>query len=191
MKKNKKKFAIFVSGYGRGAIEIINDYLNGLIEPQLSILISSNPKSGSLNFAKSNEIACLVIEKNNYDTKLDFENEIVDILLENKIDYIFLAGWMPIVGSTLLKTYSKKIINIHPSLLPSFKGLNAIDQALDYGVKITGITTHYVDKSIDGGDIILQKHVFIDEKDDFFSLDKKIFKAGAKLSIETINKIFN
>ena len=190
MKKNKKKFAVFVSGYGRGAIEIINDYSNGLIEPQLSILISSNPKSGSLNFAKSNEIACFVIEKNNYDTKLDFENEIIDILLENKIDYIFLAGWMPIVGSKLLKTYSKKIINIHPSLLPSFTGLNAIDQALDYGVKITGITTHYVDKSIDGGDIILQKHVFIDEKDDFLSLDKKIFKAGAKLSIETINKIF-
>ena len=110
--------------------------------------------------------------------------------MNHEIDYIFLAGWMPIVGPTLLKNYSNKIINIHPSLLPSFKGLNAIDQALDYGVKITGLTTHYVDKTIDGGDIILQKYVLIDEKDDFVILDKKIFIAGTKLSIETINKIF-
>lgn len=186
----KKKFAVFVSGYGRGAIEIINDYRNGLIEPQLSLLLSSNPKSGSLNIAKSNDIPCAVIEKNKFETKLEFENEINSVLSYYEIDYIFLAGWMPIVGSALLKKHSNKIINIHPSLLPSFKGLNAIDQALDYGVKITGLTTHYVDKSIDGGDIILQKHVFIAEKDDFHSLDKKIFRAGSELTKDTINKIF-
>ena len=186
----RKKFAVFVSGYGRGAIEIINDYKNGLIEPQLSLLLSSNPKSGSLNFAKSSDIPSAVIEKNKFETKLEFENEIISVLLKHEIDYVFLAGWMPIVGSSLLKKYSNKIINIHPSLLPSFKGLNAIDQALDYGSKITGLTTHFVDKSIDGGDIILQKHVFIDEKDDFHSLDKKIFRAGVELSNDTINKFF-
>jgi len=186
----RKKFAVFVSGYGRGAIEIIKDYRNGLIQPQLSLLLSSNPKSGSLNFASSNNIPSAIIEKNKFQTKLEFETEIISLLLNHEIDYIFLAGWMHIVGPVLFKKYSNKIINIHPSLLPSFKGLNAIDQALDYGVKITGLTTHYVDKTIDGGDIILQKHILIDEKEDFVILDKKIFRAGAKLSIETINKIF-
>jgi len=186
----EKKFAVFVSGYGRGAIQIIKDYKDGFIKPQLSLVLSSNPKSECLNSASLNDIPFTVIEKDKFETKLEFESEIISLLLNHGIDYVFLAGWMPIVGSMLLKKYSGKIINIHPSLLPSFKGLNAIDQALDYGVKITGITTHYVDKTIDGGDIILQKYVLIDEKDDFINLDKKIFRAGAKLSTETINKIF-
>ena len=178
----RKKFAVFVSGYGRGAIEIIKDYRNGLIKPQLSLLLSSNPESGSLNFAQSNDIPCAIIEKSKFETKLEFENEINLVLSQHEIDYIFLAGWMPIVGSTLLKKHSNKIINIHPSLLPSFKGLDALDQALDYGVKITGITTHFVDKSIDGGGIILQKHVYVDEEDDFQSLDKNMKQFHLKIA---------
>jgi len=186
----RKKFAVFVSGYGRGAIEIIKNYRNGLIEPQLSLLLSSNPKSGSLNFASSNNIPSAIIEKNKFETKLEFETEIISLLLNHEIDYIFLAGWMPIVGSTLLKNYSNKIINIHPSLLPSFKGLNAIDQALDYGVKVTGVTTHYVDYNVDTGKIVDQVSVIISKNDDFEAVDFKIFKAGCYLTTKTINNIF-
>ena len=186
----RKKFAVFVSGYGRGAIEIIKDYRNGLIEPQLSILLSSNPKSESLNLASLNDIPCAVIDKNKFETKLEFENEINAVLSCHEIDYIFLAGWMHIVGPVLLKKYSNKIINIHPSLLPSFKGLNAIDKAIEFGVKITGLTTHYIDSKIDTGKIIDQVPIKISNTDDFKSLDKKIFMAGTILTRKTINKTF-
>ena len=97
---------------------------------------------------------------------------------------------MPIVGFTLLNKYPNKIINIHPSLLPSFKGLNAIDQALKYGVKITGLTTHFIDINVDEGKIIDQVPIIISDSDDFKSIDKKIFKEGVILTIKTINKIF-
>ena len=186
----RKKFAVFVSGYGRGAIEIIKDYSNGLIEPQLSLIISSNPKSGCLKYASSNDIPFSVIEKEKFETKLEFENEIISKLLNHGIDYIFLAGWMHIVGPVLLKKYFNKIVNIHPSLLPSFKGLNAIDQALDYGVKVTGITTHYVDYNVDTGKIVDQVPIIIFENDDFEAVDVKIFKAGCALTTKTINNIF-
>ena len=186
----RKKFAVFVSGYGRGAIEIIKDYRSGLIEPQLSLLISSNPQSASLNSASLNDIPYTVIEKDKYETKLEFENEIISELLNHGIDYVFLAGWMHVVGPVLLKKYFNKIVNIHPSLLPSFKGLNAIDQALDYGVKVTGITTHYVDYNIDGGKILDQVPIIIFENDDFKAVDNKIFEAGCALTTKTINNFF-
>jgi len=184
------KFAVLVSGYGRGAIEIIKDYRFGLIKPELSLILSSVSNSKALSFATENGIEIGVIEKHKFKTKMDFENEIISVLSDNEIDYIFLAGWMPIVGSTLLKKYYNKIINIHPSLLPSFKGLSAIDKAMNYGVKITGITTHYVDNTIDGGKIIDQVAIRITDEDIFETIDNKIFKAGTILSIETINKIF-
>ena len=94
----KKKFAILVSGYGRGAIQIIKDCRNGLIKPQLSLLVSSNPNSESLKYASSNNIPYAVIEKDKFETKSEFETEIKSLLFNHGIDYVFLAGWMPIIG---------------------------------------------------------------------------------------------
>ncbi|MDZ7721974.1 MAG: phosphoribosylglycinamide formyltransferase [candidate division KSB1 bacterium] len=186
----KKSFAILISGYGRGAIDIINEYKNGLIGPSLELLLSSNNESYALNVAKQNGIKTETINKKNFQSKKAFEKEILSILKSNKIDYVFLAGWKYIIGDTILKEFNKRIVNIHNSLLPSFKGLKAIDQALEYGVKITGITTHLVDESLDGGKIIMQQAVNIDDDDDFKSVDMKVFRAGTIISIKTINKIF-
>ena len=186
----KKKFAILVSGYGRGAIQIIKDCRNGLIKPQLSLLVSSNPNSESLKYASSNNIPYAVIEKDKFETKSEFETEIKSLLFNHGIDYVFLAGWMPIIGPSLINNYIKRIINIHPSLLPSFKGLNAIDQAINSGVKVTGITTHFVNHKIDSGEIIDQIPVVISSSDDFNSLVEKIFKAGVILTRNTINNNF-
>lgn len=186
----KKCFAVFVSGYGRGAIEIIKDFKCGLIKPELKLILSSNPESNAIIIAEENDVACEVVERENFKILEEFELCIITILKKYKIDYIFLAGWMLIIGETLLKSYPNKIVNIHPSILPCFKGLNAIDQALDYGVKITGLTTHYVTESIDGGKIIMQEAVKIEEEDDFKLLDNKIFKTGTILTTKTINKVF-
>ena len=186
----EKKFAVFVSGYGRGAIEIIKDFKLGLILPKLELILSSTIASASLDYAKNEGINVAVVEKSNYDDSAEFENHICKILRKYDIDYIFLAGWKYILTETLIKNYKKKIVNIHPSLLPSFKGLKAIDQALAYGVRVTGITTHFVDETIDGGEIIDQIAIYIEDDDNFKNLDNKIFKTGTALTISTINKIF-
>ncbi|HED06844.1 MAG TPA: phosphoribosylglycinamide formyltransferase [Ignavibacteria bacterium] len=186
----KKKFAVFISGYGRGAIEIIKDYKFGLVRPELSLLLSDNKMSYALEIAKKNSISTVVIEKNKYKSKCYFEEEIINELKKKEIDYIFLAGWMNIIGQTILSIYPNKIVNIHPSLLPSFKGLNAIEQALKYGVKITGVTTHIVDNLIDNGKILKQIPISVESNDTFKTLDNKIFKAGTILTLETINEYF-
>lgn len=183
-------FAVFVSGYGRGAIEIINDFQLGLIQPKLNLILSSNPKSKVIEIAKAKNIPSVIIEPSNFQSREEYENGIIDELENYNINYIFLAGWMKILGETLIEKYKNRIVNIHNSLLPSFKGLNAIDQALNYGVKYTGITTHFVDTSIDGGSIIDQEIVRIDDDDNFKTLDNKVFKAGTILTLKTINKVF-
>jgi phosphoribosylglycinamide formyltransferase-1 len=186
----KKKFAIFISGYGRGAIDIIEKNELGLIDPDLYLVVSNNPNSGALKVAKKYNVKTIVQPKKQGQSKFDYEEELLTKLKDNGIEYIFLAGWLLILSEHFISHFNQKIINIHPSILPSFKGLKAIDQALDYGVKITGITTHWVDPSIDGGAIIGQKSVVIESDDDFTSLDKKIFKAGTILSLESINESF-
>ena len=103
---------------------------------------------------------------------------------------ICLAGYMRIVGEVLLRTYPQRIINLHPSLLPSFKGAEAIRQAFEYGVKVYGATIHYVDESLDGGKIIAQKAVAY-EGNDFEQLTELIHSAERDLYIETIRKILN
>jgi len=186
----KNRFAVFVSGYGRGAIEIIRNYKSGIIIPQLELLLSSDPGSFSLNIAKENGISTDIVIREAFKTNNEFENQILSILQNHKIEFVFLAGWKYILTKTLLDAYNGKVVGIHPSLLPAFPGRNAIDQAINYGVKVTGITTHFVDLSLDGGKIIGQKSVGIDEDDNFNTLDSKIFKAGTKLQVETINSIF-
>lgn len=186
----KKNFAVFVSGYGRGAIEIINYSKKEAIKPKLSLVLSDNPSSFAIKVASKEEIPTAIIKKSCYKSVIDFEKKIISKLNIHNIDYIFLAGWMNIVDSTMINKFTQKIVNIHPSLLPDFKGKNAIGQALDAGVKVTGITTHFVDKTIDGGPIINQVPIQIHKNDNFDSLDKKIFNAGTKLTIQTINSTF-
>ncbi|WP_052597843.1 phosphoribosylglycinamide formyltransferase [Aureispira sp. CCB-QB1] len=186
----KKKFAIFISGYGRGAIDIIEKNEQGLIRPDLHLVISNNPKSEALNIAKKYHIKTAIMPKKSGLSKAEYEASLLEVLKRNNIEYIFLAGWMLILSEEFITNFKQKVMNIHPSLLPSFKGLRAIDQALDYGVKITGITTHWVDGSIDGGTITKQKAVIIEPDDNFESLDKKIFEAGTILSLESINEFF-
>ena len=120
--------------------------------------------------------------------KAAYEAEIVSRLDAKGVDLVCLAGYMRIVGETLLKAYEGKIINIHPSLLPAFKGANAVEQAVAYGVKVYGITVHYVDESLDGGRIIAQRAFPYEGKD-----PAEVHRIGQKIEhelyVETINKI--
>lgn len=182
----EKKFAVFVSGFGRGAIQLMLDYKIGFVKHKLDLVISSIETSKSLEIALQYNINTEVVKFKN---KVDFEDKIMYLLLKYNIDFVFLAGWNYIISKKFIDKFNKPIINIHPSLLPSFKGSKAITQAMEAKVKMTGITTHYVDETIDGGQIIEQAVIDIDEKDDFESLDFKIFKKGSELSVTTINKM--
>lgn len=185
-----KNFAVFISGYGRGGMEIIKDWKRGLVKPDLKLLLSTSPDSYCLEFAKENEVPCAVVDRKKYASKRDFELQILEVLKTHEIDYVYLAGFMHIFGKTFLDHYKDKVVNVHPSLLPSFKGLNGIQQAMDCGVKITGATTHYVDETIDGGKIIAQKSIEIYDGDTFDEIDNRLFKITTLITLETINKIF-
>lgn len=185
-----KKFAVFYSGFGRGAKEIINDYKNGYILPELSLVFTTNPDTEAFQIAKELKIPVLSLNKKQFDSNEDFEKEIVKVLIFHKIDYIFLAGYGLLIGDVLLSQFMSKIVNIHPSLLPSFTGhKNGLQQALDYGVKIVGITTHVVNEGMDSGKILFQESIEV-EDNDFKQLEYRIFKIGTILQVKTINKYF-
>ncbi|MDY6820789.1 MAG: phosphoribosylglycinamide formyltransferase [Deferribacterota bacterium] len=167
--------AVFISGRGSNfkAINesIKNNYINN---GKIVLLISNNEKALGLKYAYENKIQTKILSK--HLAKDQRDNEILHTLKEHNIHLVCLAGYMSIIGKSIVNTYHNRIMNIHPSLLPSFPGLNAQKQALDYGVKITGCTLHFVDHLVDHGPIILQHAVHVEDSDDVTSLSDRILK---------------
>lgn len=186
-----KKFAVFYSGFGRGAKEIIQDYSNGYIKPELALVFTTKPDTEAFKLAQELGIPVHSLDKKQFDINKTFELEILKILDRYQIEYIFLAGYGLLVSNVLLSKYKSKIVNIHPSILPSFKGhKNGLQQALEYGVKIVGITTHIVDDGIDSGKILFQEALRVEENDDFKQLEYRLFRIGTILQVKTINNYF-
>lgn len=166
------KIAVFSSGRGSNFEKIVLDKKKYSYE--IKLLITNNPDSGSINIAKNNNIPVQIIKKENFSSKEEMNDEILSILKKNNIELVVLAGYMLLLKGKILQDYKHRIINIHPSLLPSFPGLNAQKQAFDYGAKISGLTIHFVDSSLDGGEIIFQKAVDISECNNEEEVSKKI-----------------
>src|SRR5699024_2907236 len=137
-------------------------------------LVCDQPKAHVIGKAASYGIETIVFDPKEYNSKEQYEEEIIKKLKRANVDWIVLAGYMRIVGETLLKAYENRIINIHPSLLPSFPGVDAVGQALEAGVKVSGVTIHYVDEGIDTGPIISQEPVTVFEKDTNETLQQRI-----------------
>ncbi|MGM0523919.1 MAG: phosphoribosylglycinamide formyltransferase [Bacillota bacterium] len=161
--KKTKHLAVFASGTGSNFDAIQQAIEEGTLDAAITLVVSDVPTSAVIDKAKQKGLKTFVFNPQSYPDKREFEIEIVDALQKAKADFIILAGYMRLVGPTLLHAYEGKIVNIHPSLLPSFKGLDAIGQAFDAGVKITGVTIHYVDEGMDTGRIIAQEAVKIEE----------------------------
>lgn len=173
--------AVFASGRGTNFSAIAKAVKRGVINADLSLLVCDNPKALVLGKAKRAGIKAALIKREDFKDKKDFENKIIRCLEENKIDLIVLAGFMRLLGLEIIQKYKGRIINIHPALLPSFKGVKGIEGAVNYGVKVTGVTVHFVDEKIDHGPIILQQPVRIEENDTLESLEAKIHKIEHKL----------
>ncbi len=178
--------AVFASGRGTNFSAVARAVKNGLIKADLSLLVCDNPKAGVIARAKRAGVKLALIKRDDFSTRKDFEDKIIQRLKEEKIDLVVLAGFMRILGPEFVREYNNRIINIHPALLPSFKGSEAIKDAFDYGAKITGVTVHFVDEKMDHGPIILQQALKIEEEDTLESLEVKIHKIEHKLYPEAI-----
>ncbi|MDP2940389.1 MAG: phosphoribosylglycinamide formyltransferase [Candidatus Omnitrophota bacterium] len=178
--------AVFCSGFGSNLQAIIRAVKKEKIKASLSLVLSDNKQAYALKRAKKAGIKTATIDPALFKTLEDFDTEALKYLEQEKIDLIVLAGFMRIISPVLINQYKNRILNIHPALLPSFKGTQAIKDAFDYGVKITGVTVHFVDERMDHGPIILQAPVKIDDNDTLGSLEKKIHKIEHKLYPEAI-----
>ncbi len=166
--------AVFCSGNGSNFQAIVESVKSEKTEAHIALMLCDNPQAFALERAKKEGIKSALIERKNFKTKDEYENEIIKTCEEEKIELICLAGYMRIVGEALIKKYPNKIINIHPALLPSFIGGHGISDALSYGVKTTGVTVHFVDEEMDHGAIILQSALAIAEDDTEESLAERI-----------------
>lgn len=184
-----KNIAVFASGRGTNFSAIAKEVKSGRLKANLALLVCDNPKAAVLKKAKRTGVKIALIKKGGLAFEKDFESRVAEILKANKIDLIVLAGFMRMLSADFIKEYAGRIINIHPSLLPSFKGSQGLRDAFDYGVKVTGVTVHFVDELMDHGPIILQAPVRIENNDTLASLEEKIHKVEHKLYPEAI-KLF-
>ena len=184
------KIAILISGRGSNLKAILNaEEKKQLGQAEVILVVSNNSKAKGIEIAKSFDKKTISLESNNFKTKEAYEKELGDIIENHSVDLIVLAGFMRILSLYFINKFRNKIINIHPSLLPSFPGLNAQKQALDSGVRVSGCTVHFVNEHVDAGPIILQKAVEIVEDESEFSLSEKILKEEHKLLPQSIKMI--
>jgi len=185
----RKKIAGFASGFGSNLQALIDFNEKSDLGGDISLTFSNNGDAFALKRAKKHNIKTVFIDPGEYPNREEFEKDILKVLDECKIDLIVLAGYMFLLTPLLINTYKDRILNIHPALLPSFKGTHGIKDAYDYGVKISGVTVHFVDEELDNGPIIMQAPVFIDKKDSLERFEEKIHKVEHKIYPQVV-KLF-
>ncbi len=181
MLNKKARIAVFVSGGGTNLQALIDAQGSVIKSGEIAVVVSSKAGVYALERAKKANIPSVVVEKKLCADSKEFESKIIEILNDYNIDFIILAGFMSILSADFTNRYSNRIINVHPSLIPSFcgkgyYGLRVHEAALEYGVKVTGATVHFVNEVADGGKIILQKAVAIEEGDTPEILQKRVME---------------
>lgn len=182
------KLAIFASGSGTNFEALAQACADGRINAEVALMVCDKPGALVIERAQRFGIETFVFSPKDYPSKADYEREIVARLQDKQVDWICLAGYMRIVSNVLLDAYRGRIVNIHPSLLPAFKGAHAVEDAVAYGVKVFGITIHYVDETLDGGKIIAQR-AFEYDGDDPAEVHRIGQKIEHELYVSTISKL--
>ena len=182
------RLAVFASGSGTNFEAIAQACADGRLDAGIVLMVCDNPDAAVVGRAARFGIPSFVFSPKSYASKADYEREIIAKMDALGVELVCLAGYMRIVSDVLLEAYGGRIINIHPSLLPSFRGAHAVEQAVEYGVKVYGITIHYVDAVLDGGKIIAQRAFEYDGND-----PEEVHRIGQKIEhqlyIETIAKL--
>lgn len=181
-----KKIGVVVSGRGSNLQSIIDHIAEGKLNVEIAVVVSDHKEAFALERAAKAGIPTAVVERKGCKDKAEFEDKIDSALREAGAEAVVLAGFMRILTGHFISRWEHKIINIHPALLPSFKGLDAQGQAVDYGVKVAGCTVHFVDEGTDTGPIILQKVVPVLDDDTEETLAARILKKEHKALPEAI-----
>ena len=184
---NKINTSVFISGKGTNLKNLIKFSKTNNSPIKISIVISNNKRAYGIRYAKKNKIKIKIID---FSKKREI-NDLLKILKFNNIRLICLAGFLKILSKDFINSFKGKIINIHPSLLPKYKGLNTHERVLENNEKFTGCSVHYVNEKLDGGKIIIRKKIRIYKKDNVKSLNRRVLKEEYKLYPKSIIKIFS
>lgn len=187
---NRPAIAIFASGRGTNLEVILNAAANGRCPVDVRLVISDRANAEALNIARRNRVAhVLHIDPKRFESREAFDAECANHLDRLDIRWIVLAGYMRILSAPFVRRFRGRIINIHPSILPAFTGAHAIEDALDYGVKVTGCSVHLVDEVLDGGPILAQAVVAVEDDDDRDSLHARIQREEHRIYPETLRRM--
>ena len=185
----RTRLGVLVSGTGSNLQAILDAIEAGTLAAEVTVVISNRPGVQALDRARAAGVPALTIPHKDFPTREEFDRALVVALREANVEWIVLAGFMRVLTPELLNAYAGRIINIHPALLPAFPGVNAAKQALDYGVKITGCTVHFVELGVDMGKIIAQRAVLVEPGDDLATLGARIHAAEHELFVSVLRDI--
>jgi len=161
----------------------------GVLNARVKVVISNRENAQALERARTAGVPALTIPHKEFATREAFDRALVSALREAEVSWVVLAGFMRVLTPEFLSAYSGRVIQIHPALLPAFPGVDAARQALEYGVKITGCTVHFVDRGVDSGKIIAQRAVLVEERDDLSTLSARIHAAEHELFVSVLQDI--
>ncbi|AJD90443.1 phosphoribosylglycinamide formyltransferase [Jeotgalibacillus malaysiensis] len=184
------KFAVFASGSGSNFEAIAQAVRDGRLKASLVLLVTDKPGAFAVNRAESLGIDVCALNPKDFPSKAEYETAILEMLHEKEVEWLVLAGYMRLIGPVLLQAYPKRIVNVHPSLLPAFPGKDALGQAIDSGMKVTGVTIHYVDEGMDTGPVIVQEPFKIPDGWEREEIEKVIHGIEHRLYPETLNQLF-
>jgi len=180
------KIGVLASGRGSNFQSIIDERESDRLKAEIVLLVTDNPSAFAIQRAKKHNIEYSIILPKKYSSRDDFFKKIADELKKRDVELVVLAGFMRIVGKPLIDAFPNRIMNIHPALLPSFPGLHGQRQALEYGVRISGCTVHFVDEGMDTGPIIIQAAVPVLQNDTEETLSQRILRFEHKIYPEAI-----
>ncbi len=183
------KIAVLASGNGSNLQAIIDAIESGLLKAEIACVVSDKSQAFALERARKHNLPDYCVPPKSYQDRGTHEKAICDIFEKHDVQLVVLAGYMRILTPDFIKAYHNKIVNIHPALLPSFPGAHGIRDAYEYGVKVTGVTVHFVDEGVDSGPIIAQVPVVIEENDSMEILEAKIHAEEHKLYIRALQLI--
>jgi phosphoribosylglycinamide formyltransferase 1 len=183
------RLGVLVSGTGSNLQAILDAIAAGALAAEVRVVISNRANVQALERARAAGVPALTIPHKDFPNREAFDRALVAALREAKVDWIVLAGFMRVLTPEFLNAFAGRIINIHPALLPSFPGVDAAKQALDYGVKITGCTVHFVELGVDMGKIIAQRAVAVEPSDDLAALGARIHQAEHELFVSVLRDI--
>jgi phosphoribosylglycinamide formyltransferase-1 len=188
---SNRRVGVLISGRGSNLQALIDAVADGRLDAQIAVVIANAPNAGGLDRARQAGIEAIAISHRGWPSRDDFDRAVAHELMTRNVALVCLAGFMRVVGTPLLDAFPNAILNIHPSLLPSFPGVDAPRQALEHGVRVSGVTVHFVDRGLDAGPIVLQRTVEVRDDDTRDTLAARILTEEHRIYPEAIQLVLD